>query len=86
MELEFLGSSGKFPGAEENLKRQSSFLVRNSPNGNSRSFSLQLSLIPVSLRPSRLLFGKWKRFVQMVDAITERNLPVLNFVYHIPKP
>ena len=32
-------------------------------------------------------FGKWNRFVQMVDSgILWRNLPVLNFAYHSPKP
>ena len=33
-----------------------------------------------SFRPLRPLFGKWKRFEQMVNAITERNLPVLNYL------
>ena len=33
-----------------------------------------------------LFFGKWNWFVQMVNAIPVRNLPVLNFAYHLPKP
>ena len=39
-----------------------------------------------SFRPSRPFFGKWYWFVQMVNAIPGRNLPVLNFAYHLPKP
>ena len=30
--------------------------------------------------------GKWIWFVQMVNEIQGRNLPVLNFAYHLPKP
>jgi len=39
-----------------------------------------------SFRLSRLFFGKRDWFVQKVNAISERNLPVLDFVYHLPKP
>ena len=35
---------------------------------------------------SRSAFGEWNWFVQMVTAIPGRNLPVLNFAYHLPKP
>ena len=71
MELEFLRSSGKLPGTEENLKRKSCFLGRKSPNGNSRSFSLQSSLIPVS--------GLRRRYSVNGNDFTSA-------VYHIPKP
>ena len=39
-----------------------------------------------SFRPSRSFFGKWSWFAQMVNAIPGRNLRVLNFAYHLPKP
>ena len=34
----------------------------------------------------RSFFGKWSWFAQIVNAIPGRNLPVLNFAYHLPKP
>ena len=37
------------------------------------------SLIPVKF------FGKWNRFVKMVNAILWRNLPALKCSYHLPK-
>ena len=37
------------------------------------------SLIPVKF------FGKWNRFVKMVNAILWRNLPALKRSYHLPK-
>jgi len=43
-------------------------------------------IFDTSFRLSQSLFGKWDWFLQMVDASPERNLPVLNFVYHLPKP
>ena len=44
--------------------------------------------VPVdsSFRPSWPLFGKWNRVLQMVDVIPGRNLLVLKFAYHLPKP
>ena len=39
-----------------------------------------------SFRPSRSFLSKWNGFVQMVNAMPARNLPVLNFAYHLPKP
>ena len=44
------------------------------------------AIFDTSFRPSRSFFGKWNWFVQMVNAIPGRNLPVLNFEYHLPKP
>ena len=32
------------------------------------------------------VFGKWNWFVQKLNAIPGRNLPVLNFAYHLPEP
>ena len=53
--------------------------------GNLCSISSKPSLISVSGIRSRF-FGKRNWFVQMVSAIPGRNLPVGNFVYHLPKP
>ena len=39
-----------------------------------------------SFRPSQSFSYKWNWFVQMVNTIPGRNLPVLNFAYHLPKP
>ena len=39
-----------------------------------------------SFRPSQSFSYKWNWFVQMVNAIPGRNLTVLNFAYHLPKP
>ena len=44
------------------------------------------TIFDTSFRPSRSFFGKWNWFVQMVNAIPGRNLPVLNFEHHLPKP
>ena len=38
-----------------------------------------------SFRLSRPFFGRWNRFVQMVNAKSGTNLPALNFAYHLPK-
>ena len=38
-----------------------------------------------SFRLSRPFFGRWNRFVQMVNAKSGTNLPTLNFAYHLPK-
>ena len=77
--------NGKFPGATEHLKRWSYFSGWNIPNGNSWSIFSKPSLIPV-FRPSLSFFGKWNWFVQIVKAISGRNLPVLNFANHLPTP
>ena len=37
-------------------------------------------------RLSRPFFGKRNWFVKMVNTIPERNLPILDFAYHSPKP
>ena len=39
----------------------------------------------VRLRYTFPFFGKWNWFVQMLNAISAQNLPVLNFAYHLPK-
>ena len=39
-----------------------------------------------SFKPSRSFLGKWNWFVQMVSAMSGRNLPGLDFVYHLPNP
>ena len=39
-----------------------------------------------SFRPSQSFSYKWNWFVQMVNTIPGRNLPVLNFAYHLTKP
>lgn len=74
--------------ATEFLKRQH-FSVPNVPSRNSCSISSKSSskapLIPVAGFHSRF-FGKWIWFVQMVNEINGRNLPVMNFAYHLPKP
>ena len=44
------------------------------------------AIFSTSFRPSRSFLGKWNGFVQMVNVIPARNLPVLNFVYHLLKP
>ena len=40
----------------------------------------------VPLRYTFPFFGKWNWSVQMLNAISGQNLPVLNFAYHLPKP
>ena len=44
------------------------------------------AIFDTSFRPSRPFSGKWNWFVHMVNAIPGRNLPVLNFANHWPKP
>ena len=47
------------------------------------------AILDTSFRPSRPFSGKWNWFVLMVlmvNAIAGRNLPVLNFANHWPKP
>ena len=39
-----------------------------------------------SFRLLRPFYGKWNRFVQMVNAIPRGKLPIQNFAYHLPKP
>ena len=41
------------------------------------------AIFDTSFRPSRLFSGKWNWFVQMVNVIPGRNLPVLKFAYTI---
>ena len=57
----------------------------NIPNVNSCSISWNLSFIQVLGFRGRICMGKWNWFVQMVNAISERNLPVPNFAYHLPQ-
>ena len=71
-------SSGKFPGATERLKYSKRKFVF-------RFFKAIPALIPVSGLRGQSFFGKWNRFVQMINAIPGRNLPVLDFGYHLPK-
>ena len=44
------------------------------------------TIFDTSFRPSRSFSNKWNWLVQMVNAISGRNIPVLNFAYHLPKP
>ena len=44
------------------------------------------AIFSTSFRPSRSFLGVWNWFVQMVNAILGRILPVMNFTYHLPKP
>ena len=49
-------------------------------------FHFSKAIFDTSFRPSRLFFGNWNWFVQMVNAIPGGNLPVLNSGYLLPKP
>ena len=44
------------------------------------------AIFGTSFRPSLSFLGVWNWFVQMVNAILGRILPVMNFTYHLPKP
>ena len=77
-------SCRKFPGATEHVKRQSCFSRRSIPNGNCVPF-LQNHLW-YQFEAFWSFFGKWNWFVQMVHATPGRNLPILNFCIHLPKP
>ena len=79
MQHDFLDrSGGKFPGATERLKYSKRKFVFHF-------FKAIPALIPVSGLLGQSFFGKWNRFVQMINAIPGRNLPVLNFGHHLPK-
>ena len=68
------------------LKKKSRFHGRNVPNGNSCSISSKPFLIRVSAFRDPF-FGKCNWLQQMVNAILEGKLPVLNSAYHnLPKP
>ena len=43
-------------------------------------------IFDTSIRRLRPFFGKCSSLVKKVNAIPGRNLPVLNFAYHLPKP
>ena len=46
----------------------------------------KISLIPVSEAFVAIFrYKEWNWFLQIVNAIPERDLAVLNFVYHLPK-
>ena len=49
-------------------------------------FHFLKAIFDTSLRPSLPFSVKWNWSVQMVNAIPELNLPVLNFAYHLSKP
>ena len=67
-------------------EKKSRFHGRNVPNGNSCSISSKPFLIRVSAFRDPF-FGKCNWLQQMVNAILEGKLPVLNFAYHnLPKP
>ena len=86
MEHDLLGRSiGNFPGATEHLKRQSCFSGRNVPSGNLCSIFSKSFLIPGSGLRGRFLVNGTD-LLQMVNAIPGRNLPALNFAYHLPRP
>ena len=76
MEHIFIGrSTGKFPTVTGKLKRWSCFSGRNVANG---------TYVFTASRPFFIKCKSW--FVQMVNEILERNLPVLNFAaYSLPK-
>ena len=86
MEQDSLGfPNGKFQGAMGTSEKVVLFF---SMEYSKRKFVFHSfkAIFDTSFRPSRPFFGKWNWFVQMVKAILGRNLPVLNFVNHLPTP
>ena len=83
MEYDFLGRSiGKFPGATKHLKRWSCFFPDGIFQTETRVPYLQSHLWN-RVQAFAVVFGKWNWFVQMVNAIPGRNLPGLNYAYHL---
>ena len=76
--------SRKFPETTKGLKRWSCFL-RTEYSNRKFVFHLFKAIFDTDFRPSRSFFGKWNWFIQMVNAIPGRNLPVLNFTYLLPR-
>ena len=68
---------------QRNIWKGSPVFGRNIPKGNSFSISSKPSLTLVSVRGRFLVNGTY--FLPMINAILGRNLPVLNFTYHLPK-
>ena len=75
----------KIPGSKGTSEKVVLFLRTEY---SKQKFALYFSkvIFDTSFRPSRSFSGKWNWFVQMVNAILGRNLTVLNFAYHLPKP
>ena len=71
----------KISGSNETSEKVVLFSGRNVPNGNSCSISSKPSLISTSFSLLRQFFGNCNWLVHMVNAISGRNLPVLNFAY-----
>ena len=66
----------------EHLRRYSCFFGHSVRQENSCSISSK----PTFQAFAAPFFSKWNWFVQMVNAIPGRNLPLLNLDYHLPKP
>ena len=81
MEHDVLGSREKISGSRGKSEKVV-LLPRSEQSKGKFAFLLFTVIFDTSFRPARPLFGKWKQFVQMVNATTERNSPVLNFVYY----
>ena len=77
-------------GMFRNVPECSLFLVLSTPKSEKVVLFFRTeysnSIFDTGSRPSRSFFGKWNWFVQMVNAIPGRNLPALNFAYHLPRP
>ena len=86
MEYDSLGRSiGKFPGATKHLKRWSCFFRTEYSKLKFvfHIFKEVQSHLWNRVQAFAVVFGKWNWFVQMVNAIPGRNLPGLNFAYHL---
>ena len=74
----------KISGSNGTSEKVVLFFRTECPIGNSYSISSKPSLTLGSDIRGRFI-GKWNLFVQMVNAIPGRDLPVLNFAYHLPR-
>ena len=84
MEQDSLGfPNGKFQGAMGTSEKVVLFFWMDYSKRKFVFHSFK-AIFDTSFRPSRP--SKWNWFVQMVQAILGRNLPVLNFVNHLPTP
>ena len=84
MEQDSLGfPNGKFQGATGTSEKVVLFFWMDYSKRKFLFHSFK-AIFDTSFRPSRP--SKWNWFVQMVQAILGRNLPVLNFVNHLPTP
>ena len=76
----------KIFGSNETLEKVKSCFFRTEYSKRTFEFHFFKTIFDTVIRPSRLFSGKWNRFVQMVNAISGRNLPVLKFAYQLLKP